>query len=119
MKVQRGDVVMVDWVFSDRSGSKVRPALVVQADVYPQALEDTILALISSSARRRVGADTQLDIDISSPDGKQTGLRFNSVVQCENLVTIDQQLIIRIRGKFSTALMRQIDDCLKSALGMP
>jgi mRNA interferase MazF len=119
MKVQRGNVVMVDWVYSDRSASKKRPALVVQADVYNQALDDTILALITSSARRRVGARTQLDTDISTPDGKQTGLSFNSVVQCENLVTIDRQLILRIRGKFSTALMQQIDDCLKAALELP
>jgi mRNA interferase MazF len=119
MMVQRGDVVMVDWIYSDRSGSKRRPALVVQADVYNQTLDDTILALVTSSSRRKVGARTQLDIDISSPDGKQTGLQFNSVVQCENLVTIDRQFILRIRGKFSQALMHQTDDCLKAALELP
>ena len=32
MKVQRGDVVLVDYPFSDGSGSKVRPTVVVQAD---------------------------------------------------------------------------------------
>ncbi len=65
MNVQRGDVVMVDWVYSDRTGSKKCPALVVQADVYNTALDDTILALISSSQRRRVGAASQLVIDVS------------------------------------------------------
>lgn len=59
MNVERGDVVMVDWHFSDRTGVKRRPALVVQANVYNQTLEDTILALISSSVRRKVGAATQ------------------------------------------------------------
>jgi mRNA interferase MazF len=101
MNVQRGDVVMVDWLFSDRSGSKRRPALVVQADAYNIALDDTILALITSSARRRVGAATQLEIDITSPDGIQTGLAINSVVQCENLVTVDRRFVLRIRGRFS------------------
>ncbi len=72
MNVQRGDVVMVDWLFSDRTGSKRRPALVVQADAYSTALDDTILALITGSGRRRVGAATQLEIDISTPDGVQT-----------------------------------------------
>jgi mRNA interferase MazF len=73
MNVQRGDVVMVDWQYSDRTGVKRRPALVVQGDIYNQTLEDTILALITSSTRRRVGAATQLDIDIRTPDGQQTG----------------------------------------------
>ena len=33
MNFSRGDVVLVDYPFSDRTGSKVRPALVVQNDV--------------------------------------------------------------------------------------
>jgi mRNA interferase MazF len=116
MKVKRGDVVMVDWQFSDRTGVKRRPALVIQADVWNRALDDTILALITGSSRRRVGAATQLEIDITTPDGQRTGLRFNSVVQCENLVTIDQNLILSVRGVLSATLLAQIDDCLKAAL---
>jgi mRNA interferase MazF len=119
MNVQRGDVVMVDWRYSDRTGSKRRPALVVQSDAYNQTIDDTILALITSSARRRVGAATQLDIDIATPDGQLTGLSINSVVQCENLVTIDRQLVLRVRGRLSAALMRRIDDCLKAAPQLP
>ncbi len=119
MNVQRGDVVMVDWIYSDRTGSKKRPALVIQADTYNMVLDDTILALITSSTRRRVGAATQLEIDISTLDGQQTGLSIDSVVQCENLVTIDPQLIYRIRGKLPAALMRRVYDCLKAALSLP
>jgi len=118
MSVRRGDVVMVDWVYSDRTGSKRRPALVVQADVYNQTLDDTVLALITSSARRRVGAPTQLVIDISTSDGRQTGLRINSVVQCENLVTIDQRFVRGTLGTFSTVLMLQVNACLKAALDL-
>src|SRR5437879_3411575 len=119
MNIQRGDVVMVDWLFSDRTGSKRRPALVVQADVYNVALDDTILALITGSARRRLGAATQLEIDIGSPDGARTGLAINSVVQCENLVTVDRNFILRIRGQLSTALMQKVNACLKAALEIP
>jgi mRNA interferase MazF len=93
--------------------------LVVQADAYNSALADTILALITSSVRRRVGAATQLDIDLARPDGIQTGLIINSVVQCENLVTVDRRFILRIRGRMSAAQMLKIDDCLKAALGVP
>ena len=93
--------------------------MVVQADAYNSALADTILALITSSVRRRVGAATQLDIDLARPDGIQTGLIINSVVQCENLVTVDRRFILRIRGRMSAAQMLKIDDCLKAALGVP
>jgi mRNA interferase MazF len=119
MNVQRGDVVMMDWLFSDRTGSKRRPAVVVQADIYNVALDDTILALVTSSARRRVGSATQLEIDISSPDGKLTGLIINSIVQCENLVTVDRRFILSIRGRLSATLMQKVDACLKAALQVP
>ena len=118
MKVRRGEIVLVDFPYSDQTGSKVRPALVVQADLWNQPLDDTILAMITSSRHRRVGAATQLVIDITTVEGQQTGLRLNSVIQCENLLTYDQALILRVLGRLSAAAMQQIDACLKAALGI-
>ena len=118
MKVQRGDIVLMDFPFSNHTGSKVRPALVVQADVWNQRLDDTILALITSSPQRRTGASTQYFIDISTFEGQQTKLRFDSIVQCENLVTYDHRLILRILGRLPNSAMQQIDACLKAALGI-
>lgn len=109
---------MVDWQFSDRTGSKRRPAVVVQADRYNQSLDDTILALITSSARRLVGAATQTRVDVSTPEGQTSGLKFSSVIQCENLVTVDQSFILGVRGRLSAALMANVDAGLKAALGL-
>ncbi len=104
--------------YSDQTGRKVRPALVVQSDVWNQRLEDTILALITSSRHRRVGAATQYFVDISTDRGRRTGLRLDSVVQCENLITYDQSLILRVIGHLSASAMQEIDTCLKAALGI-
>src|SRR4051794_1357892 len=116
MSVHRGDVVIVDYPFSDRTGSKVRPALVVQADALNGRIADTIIALISSTHR---ASPTQLLIDVSTPEGHLSGLRHNSSVQCQNLITIDQQLILRVIGSLPPPTMALIDDCLKAALGLP
>ena len=118
MKVQRGDVVMVDFPYSDRTGSKVRPAVVLQSDRWNNALEDIILAPVTSSGKRRVNADTQLLIAVSSPTNSGTGLRMDSIVQCENLITYDQALIVRKIGELSAEQMASIDACLKSVLGL-
>jgi len=118
MNVQRGDIVLVDFPYSDQTGSKVRPALVVQSDVWNQRLDDTILALITSSRHRRVGANTQLFIDITTNEGRKTGLRLDSTVQCENLITYDRALILRTLGTLSATTLLQVDDCLKAALGI-
>lgn len=119
MTVNRGDIVLVDFPYSDQTGSKVRPALVVQADAWNQRLDDTILALITSSRHRRVGAATQFFVSIATAEGRQTGLRLDSLIQCENLITYDQDLILRTLGTLPATAMSQVDDCLKAALGIP
>jgi mRNA interferase MazF len=92
--------------------------LVVQSDIYNQRLADTIVALITSSSQRFVGSPTQLVADITTPDGRQSGLRLNSLIQCENLVTLDQTLILRVIGHLSPALLQSIDGCLRASLGI-
>ena len=41
--VVRGDVVLVDYPYTDRTGSKVRPCIVVQNDTDNQRLDATIV----------------------------------------------------------------------------
>jgi mRNA interferase MazF len=116
MRVSRGDVVLVDYAFSDRTGSKVRPALVVQSDTLNHRITDTILAAISRSTHR--ASATQLLIDLSTADGARTGLRQNSMIQCENLLTYDQRLVIARLGELSPTLMRSVAGCLRLALDL-
>jgi len=116
MKLNRGDVVIIDHPFSDASGAKVRPALIVQSDRRNALLTETIVALITKNVRH-VGTDpTQVLIDLSTPDGQASGLNANSAVKCGKLYTIHEDLILRKLGGLSAALMRQINDSLKAAL---
>jgi mRNA-degrading endonuclease toxin of MazEF toxin-antitoxin module len=101
--------------FRDRTGSKLRPAVVVQADSLNQSIDDTSLALVT---RTRRGGLTELPIDVATSDGKQTGLFHSSVVDCKNLLTSDQKFIYTKLGSLSTSLLQQLDDCLKNALGL-
>ena len=118
MKVKRGDVVLVDYPFSDRTGSKVRPCLVVQADRNNQRLDDTIVVTISSRTRFIDKEPSQLLIDISTPEGKQSGLLANSAVLCENILTVDSGYILRRIGHLPVELMTRVNECLVAALGL-
>jgi mRNA-degrading endonuclease toxin of MazEF toxin-antitoxin module len=115
MRVNRGDVVRVDWPYSDRTGSKVRPTVVVQVDSLNHLIADTILVLISRT-RRAVGT-TEVALDPAVETG--CGLRYPSVVSCNNLLTLDQGLIAQIIGRLSATAIQQIDDRLKAVLGLP
>jgi hypothetical protein len=57
-------------------------------------------------------------IDVTTPEGKASGLLHNSAVRCERLHTIPQSDVDRVIGLLSTAQMQQIDECLKAALGI-
>ena len=116
MRVQRGDIVLVDFPYSNYTGSKMRPALVVQSDVWNQSLNTTMLAGITSNLHRGVGAPTQYFIDLETTDGRQSGLHFNSVVRCDKLITSNQSRIQGLIGRLSEAAMEDIDACLKAAL---
>ena len=117
--MQRGDIVLVDFPYSDHTGSKMRPALVVQSDVWNQRLNTTMLAGITSNLHRRVGDPTQYFIDLETTDGQQSGLHFNSAVRCDKLITSNQSRIQGIIGRLSETSMAEIDACLKAALDIP
>jgi mRNA interferase MazF len=118
MSVQRGDVVLVSFPFAGGGGGKVRPALVVQNDRDNGRLTNTIIAMITGQTKRAL-EPTQLLVDLSTPDGAHSGLRKTSVVNCINLFTLEQTKVLRTIGRLSAPLMRQVDACLRSALGLP
>jgi mRNA-degrading endonuclease toxin of MazEF toxin-antitoxin module len=111
--MKRGDVVELDWPFSDRSGMKVRPALVVQADYLDGITDDRILVRIGSKIHGITGTEVILD-PAQEPLSR---LRKKCVAACADILTFDQSLILRKIGVLSDATMLVVDECLKSALG--
>jgi mRNA interferase MazF len=117
MTHQRGDVLLVRFPFSSGAGAKIRPALVVQSDHNNARLANIIVAAITTTTHRS-GEATQLLIETGTPVGQQSGLLHDSVVTCENLATLETRLVLRKVGSLPVEAMRQIDDCLKAALGV-
>jgi mRNA interferase MazF len=116
--MNRGDVVLLDYPYADGSGSKVRPALVVQNDRDNQRLTNTIVALVTKNVTR-AHEPTQLLVDLSTPDGQRSGLNQTSAVTCGNLFTVAQTKVRRVIGSLSPSTMARISVCLKAALELP
>jgi mRNA interferase MazF len=119
MPVQRGDLIIANLPFSDGSGSKVRPGLVVQCDANNARLDDVIVAIVTRTTKRAAIEPTQLLIDLTTPEGRATKLLHTSAVKCEHLITIEQSLIQKVIGRLPSSMMQQIDVCLKVALELP
>ena len=113
MPVKRGDIVLANLPFTDLSGAKIRPALIVQCDVNNARLQDVIVAMITRTTKLATIEATQLLIDITTSEGKTTKLLHTSAVKCEHLITLDQKLLIKAIGQLPKSSMQKIDDCLK------
>jgi mRNA-degrading endonuclease toxin of MazEF toxin-antitoxin module len=116
MKVKRGDVVLLDHPFSTGAGSKVRPVLVVQCDRDNARLTNTIVAMITRTAHRAAHVETRLLIDTATSEGRASGLKATSAVNCSHLFTVSEQLLRTKIGELPPLVMQQIGLCLKSAL---
>ena len=118
MKLRRGDIVLADLPYSDRTGSKKRPALVVQCDRNNRRLDDVILAMITTATERAASEPTQLLIETMTPEGQQSGLLHDSSVKCEHLLTLHRSFLGRVIGHLPPGGMAGIDRCLKESLGL-
>jgi mRNA interferase MazF len=108
---RRGDVVLVRFVFSDESGVKLRPALVVSSDAYQRSREEAVVAAITSNVRRQLPGDHRL------AHWKEAGLLFPSLVTGV-LRTVKQGMIQRKLGTLRAADARAVDASLRAALGL-
>jgi mRNA interferase MazF len=80
-------------------------------------MSNSIVALVTSNLRRST-EPTQLLIDSTHVDPVASGLRFDSVVNCSNIVTIKQQDVLKAIGHLSDATMKDIGECLRAALAI-
>ena len=88
-RYRRGDIVLVSFPFTDLSSSKRRPALVVSPDSFNQAMQDVVLAAITSQGV----ADNALTIE---PGDCVDGiLQKKSVVMPAKLFTMHTALVLK------------------------
>ncbi len=115
--MKRGDVVLVRFPHPSGQRGKKRPAVVVQSDAYTSAVNTMVVAEVTKNLAMQ-NDPACLFIDISTPDGKATGLRINSVVSGLVLVTVYADTIAQVLGSLSPALQQEFDNCLRVGLGL-
>ena len=113
--MNRGDVVLVDWPFTDGTGSKLRPAIIVQADYLNGLIDDSVVVQVTGKAHGIPGTEVKLD----PASERSCGLQMVSFAFCPNILTLEQVSIDQVLGSLTDVAMRQVDSCLKATLGIP
>ncbi len=117
MNLQRGDIGLARFPHAAGGRGKRRPVVVVQSDVYNQTRRHAVVVEITKNLT--IANDpSSLLIDVSTPDGRSTGLTQNSVATCLHMVTMTEDRITRIIGKLAPAHLQKLNDCLKVALAI-
>ena len=106
-----GDVVLVPFPFSDQSGSKKRPTVVVSGSRYNARRRDIVIMALTSQVRQPLDFDEAM-----VADWQLAGLVKTSVFK-PVFSTIEQGLVQRVLGRLSAADQKALTGILGKVLG--
>lgn len=107
---KRGDIVLVDFGFSEGTGTKKRPALIISSDSYHKSRQEVIVAAITSNIKRALFGNTEID------KWKEAELLYPS--SATGIIrTIKASVIIRKLGTLSKQDFQKAQKNLEKAIG--
>jgi len=110
---KRGEIYYVDFhPARGREQAGHRPALVVQNDVGNQMADYTVVAAVTTTP---IAKPYPFMVALAAGEG---GLRAASVVNCSQILTIDQGRLERRLGRLGSDRMREVDEALRYQLAL-
>jgi mRNA interferase MazF len=107
----RGDVVLISFIFADETGVKRRPAVVISSDAFHSGRDEAIIAAVTSRTDRVLMGDHVIN------DWQGAGLLFPSVAT-SIIRTVKQGMIARRLGSMPASDMEIINDKMRMILGL-
>ncbi len=104
------DIILVDFGFSEETGSKKRPALIISSNNYHKNRHEVIIAAITSNIRRVLFGDTKID------GWEEAGLLYPSLVT-GIIRTIKDSVILRKLGILSKSDLQKVQENLRKSMG--
>ena len=106
---KKGAIVLVPFPFTDLSGSKVRPAVIVSNG---KIGSDVVVLFITSQPKLKGKHLVQI-----VPD-RENGIKAKSKIVCSKLATLESKIILGELGFISKPVLKNIDIELKKVLGL-
>lgn len=109
----RGDVAVVNVPFSDGTGTKPRPALIISDPSFHNALPDIIVCPISSQPRYHTKPGPG---DCPIQEWQPLKLRYASTVRVSKILSVDKKIIGRKLGIMARTDLTKVESALCAAL---
>jgi mRNA interferase MazF len=98
------DIVLVPFPFSDLSGQKVRPVLILSNDVYNQQSADAVVCGLTTNLR-----PAPYTVIITITDVELPGtLRHTSKIKADTIVSLEQSLLIKQIARLKLSIFNQV-----------
>jgi len=88
--MKQRDIVIVPFPFSDQSGAKVRPALIVSNDDFNRSSDDVILCAITSSIKA-----AKYSLLIDQADIEEGNLYDKSSIKVETILKMQKPFVLK------------------------
>jgi mRNA interferase MazF len=111
IEFNRGDVILINFIFSDESGTKLRPAVVVSSNNYHRGRKAAVIAAITSRVERLLVGDHLIG------DWEKAGLLFPSAAT-GIIRTVQQEMVNRKLGVMPEIDMQAIGKKLQAVLDL-
>jgi len=111
---KQGTIVLTPFPFTDLTGQRVRPALILSTKV---SGDDVIVCFISSIIPKKL-LDSEIQINIKDKTSDLIGLKCSSIIKVNKIATLDKKVILGEMGLLDVAHMRQVKIILKKYLGI-
>jgi mRNA interferase MazF len=106
-----GDIVLVPFPFTDQTGVKKRPAVVISSAAYNGARPDLVLMAVTGQVRATTGVG-----EVFITEWKKAGLLKSSVIKPVP-TTVEKGLILRTLGQLESSDQNSLRDVLRLILG--
>jgi mRNA interferase MazF len=108
------DIVLVPFPFSDLSGWKVRPVLILSNDAYNQQSADVVVCGLTNLRP----APCSVVVDVT--DVEQPGtLRHKSKVKADTIASLEQSLLIKQIARLKPAVFEQVVAQIEDLIELP
>ena len=99
--MNQGDIYLVPFPFSDLSGTKVRPVLIVSHNAFNKSGKDILVCAITSVYATNAIRITQKHLD--------NGVLFaDSYIKYESIFKLDTKLLLKKIGSVNTSIRKKI-----------
>ncbi len=111
---RRGDVALVLFPFTDLTGAKLRPAIVL-ASLAPH---DIVLAFVTSREALADDSATEVVLDPEDEEFRLTGLDRRSTIRLARIATLSPALVRRKLGVLGPATTERVAAGLRAVFGI-